>query len=126
MPSRRRKPITGFYRLRWKVLKRDKFTCQYCGQKAPDVVLEVDHRTPVSYGGRDEEDNLITSCQECNRGKGAWIGPKPTIFFEVGDFREAISHHYDAAQYHFKEAARLARECESYHGVKLLFDLTRV
>lgn len=25
--------------LRFEVFKRDKFTCQYCGRKAPDVVL---------------------------------------------------------------------------------------
>lgn len=56
--------------LRQKVLKRDRYTCGYCGARAPDVELEVDHKIPVSKDGTDEEDNLITSCLECNRGKG--------------------------------------------------------
>lgn len=63
-----RKPLTK--KLRFEVFKRDSFTCQYCGRKAPDVVLEVDHIHPVSKGGKNELMNLITSCRDCNRGKG--------------------------------------------------------
>ena len=43
--------------------------CQYCGQSAPDVVLEVDHIVPVAEGGDNDIMNLITSCRDCNRGK---------------------------------------------------------
>lgn len=56
-------------RLRFEVFKRDSFTCQYCGKKAPDVVLHIDHIDPVSNGGRSEILNLITSCYSCNLGK---------------------------------------------------------
>lgn len=55
---------------RFEVFKRDKFTCQYCGRMAPDVVLEVDHIKPVAEGGTNKLINLITSCRDCNRGKG--------------------------------------------------------
>lgn len=54
---------------RFEVFKRDKFTCQYCGKQAPDVVLEIDHIKPVSKGGNNGIMNLITSCRDCNRGK---------------------------------------------------------
>ena len=37
---------------------------------APDVILEVDHIKPVAEGGKNEILNLITSCRDCNRGKG--------------------------------------------------------
>ena len=57
-------------KIRFEVFKRDNFTCQYCGRKAPDVVLEVDHVNPVAKGGTNNIMNLITSCVECNRGKG--------------------------------------------------------
>lgn len=50
-------------------MKRDSFTCQYCGAKAPDVILHVDHINPVSKGGGNEIINLITSCEPCNLGK---------------------------------------------------------
>ena len=56
---------------RFEVFKRDSFTCQYCGNGAPDVILHVDHIEPVSKGGTDEIINLVTSCQDCNLGKGA-------------------------------------------------------
>lgn len=56
--------------LRFEVFKRDSFTCQYCGRSAPDVILEVDHIVPVAEGGQNEIMNLVTSCRDCNRGKG--------------------------------------------------------
>lgn len=54
---------------RFAVLKRDAFTCQYCGRRPPDVELEVDHVIAVVNGGNSELANLITACNECNRGK---------------------------------------------------------
>jgi hypothetical protein len=62
-----RLPITKT--VRFEVFKRDKFVCQYCGDHAPNVILEVDHIDPVSKGGGNEILNLITSCFGCNRGK---------------------------------------------------------
>lgn len=56
---------------RFEVFKRDNFTCQYCGKMAPDVILEVDHINPVKCGGSNDILNLITSCKDCNRGKGS-------------------------------------------------------
>lgn len=56
-------------KLRFEIFKRDSFTCQYCGAKAPDVILEVDHINPVKHGGKNDTLNLITSCFICNRGK---------------------------------------------------------
>lgn len=66
--SERREPIPK--KMRFEVFKRDSFTCQYCGRMAPDVILEVDHIKPVSKGGKTELLNLVTSCKDCNRGKG--------------------------------------------------------
>lgn len=55
---------------RFEVFKRDSFTCQYCGRTAPEVILEIDHINPVNNGGDNNIINLITSCFDCNRGKG--------------------------------------------------------
>lgn len=60
-------------RVRFLVFERDSYTCQYCGRQAPDVVLHVDHRHPVSRGGTDDMANLVTACKDCNSGKGALI-----------------------------------------------------
>jgi hypothetical protein len=55
---------------RFEIFKRDSFQCQYCGASAPEVILEIDHIKPVSKGGKNDIVNLITSCFDCNRGKG--------------------------------------------------------
>jgi hypothetical protein len=55
--------------LRMEIFKRDSFTCQYCGNKAPESILHVDHIKPVSKGGTNDIFNLITSCIDCNLGK---------------------------------------------------------
>lgn len=57
-------------KIRFEVFKRDAFTCQYCGRKAPEVVLRADHIKPVCAGGEDDILNLITACFDCNAGKG--------------------------------------------------------
>lgn len=57
-------------RLRFEVLKRDCFHCVYCGRTPPEVSLHVDHVHPVTLGGGNTMDNLLTACEECNSGKG--------------------------------------------------------
>jgi len=63
----KRKGITP--KTRFEVFKRDKFTCQYCGKSAPDIILHIDHIDPVFNGGHNDILNLITSCKDCNLGK---------------------------------------------------------
>lgn len=65
----KRKPLSA--KTRFEVFKRDSFKCQYCGRSAPEVVLHVDHIKPVKQDGGNEIFNLITSCADCNSGKGA-------------------------------------------------------
>lgn len=62
-----RKPIS--LKLRFEIFKRDGFKCQYCGNHPPAVTLEVDHIHPHSKSGKDNLENLLTSCFDCNRGK---------------------------------------------------------
>lgn len=59
-------------RLRYKVLKRDNYSCKLCGNspaKNPDVILHIDHIIPWSKGGETIIENLQTLCQDCNLGK---------------------------------------------------------
>lgn len=65
--AKKRKPLSQ--KIRFEVFKRDMFTCQYCGGKAPDAILEVDHIVPVAKNGDNSLENLVTACKECNRGK---------------------------------------------------------
>jgi hypothetical protein len=71
-PATGRSPRKGLSKkTRFDVFKRDGFVCQYCGAHPPAVVLNVDHVTAVANGGGNDPDNLTTSCEPCNSGKGA-------------------------------------------------------
>ena len=54
----------GFSSRREAVLHRDGYTCQLCGRK--HTRLEVHHIIYRSQGGTDDEDNLITLCEDCH------------------------------------------------------------
>ena len=50
------------------VLRRDNYTCQYCGKKVPH--LTIDHIIPRSRGGEYKWSNLVAACPSCNHRKG--------------------------------------------------------
>lgn len=82
-------------KLRFEVLKRDKFTCRYCGAKAPDAVLHVDHIKPWSDGGTSNMMNLVTACADCNLGKKA--RPLGDLSVSVAN-REQLEQAQDRAE----------------------------
>lgn len=60
-------------KLRFQLLQQANFSCQYCGRKAPEIILEVDHKYPKSKGGLDKIENYSVACRDCNNGKGDFI-----------------------------------------------------
>ena len=52
---------------RFNVFLRDKFLCQYCGDKKD---LTFDHLLPKSRGGLTDWNNVVTACSSCNVRKG--------------------------------------------------------
>ena len=60
---------------------RDRYCCQYCGERFHTSELTFDHVFPKSKGGKTAWDNVLTCCVRCNvakrdsligRHKGAW------------------------------------------------------
>jgi len=51
---------------RREVLRRDHYSCQYCGTNKD---LTLDHVIPRSRGGRHSWDNVVTACSKCNSRK---------------------------------------------------------
>lgn len=61
-------------KLKYFVMKRDRFSCVACGRSPATtlgLVLEIDHHLAWSNGGETIAENLRTLCFGCNRGKGA-------------------------------------------------------
>ena len=84
-------------RVRYEVLSRDGFRCKACGRTADDgVKIVVDHIRPVDWGGTNDISNLITLCEECNRGKKAWVDSVPSqIMKDVMD-RPSVEQRIEA------------------------------
>jgi 5-methylcytosine-specific restriction endonuclease McrA len=53
---------------RKEILRRDHFTCQYCGKKSAD--LTIDHVIPRRLGGVHAWTNVVAACIQCNFKKG--------------------------------------------------------
>src|SRR5436189_1249555 len=64
---RRRREASNLKRLR--IYMRDKFRCQYCGDKKGVAELTLDHILPRSRGGDNSPVNVVTACITCNNRK---------------------------------------------------------
>ena len=69
VPYRFRRQVTNTF-----LFARDDYTCQYCGRRKGELrgrqFLTRDHIRPVSRGGTNTWDNVVTSCSSCNNRKG--------------------------------------------------------
>lgn len=51
------------------LFKRDAHMCMYCGDHFNRHDLSRDHVTPLSLGGEDNWNNVVTACKRCNNRK---------------------------------------------------------
>ncbi len=69
VPHRFRRQVTNTF-----LFARDGYTCQYCGKHRNDLrprqFLTRDHVVPVSRGGANRWENVVTCCSTCNNRKG--------------------------------------------------------
>ena len=62
-----RKPFLPRKLSKKEVFLRDRFTCQYCGKKSPDLTL--DHVVPRRQHGAHTWENVVAACSRCNLRK---------------------------------------------------------
>jgi 5-methylcytosine-specific restriction endonuclease McrA len=69
VPYRFRRQVTNTF-----LFARDDYTCQYCGRHKGKLrgrqFLTRDHVRPLSRGGLNTWENVVTSCSPCNNRKG--------------------------------------------------------
>ncbi|WP_051023848.1 HNH endonuclease [Thiorhodovibrio frisius] len=51
------------------LFQRDGHLCLYCGGRFSDRQLSRDHVRPISQGGRNHWNNVVTACVRCNNYK---------------------------------------------------------
>ena len=54
---------------RHKIFERDGYKCAYCGKQLTRFTATLDHIQPVSSGGDNSYDYVITACLACNSKK---------------------------------------------------------
>ncbi len=68
VPHRFRRQVTNTF-----LFARDDYACQYCGKHKSELrgreFLTRDHVLPLSRGGGNSWDNVVTSCSRCNNRK---------------------------------------------------------
>ena len=72
---------------RFNVFLRDKFTCQYCGDRKD---LTFDHLLPKSKGGLTDWENVVTACSTCNVQKGGKLYKNCGLILSQTPFRPSV------------------------------------
>lgn len=54
---------------RFNVFLRDRFRCQYCGERHRAADLTFDHVIPRTRGGQTTWENIVAACWRCNMAK---------------------------------------------------------
>ena len=51
------------------ILLRDRYRCQYCGERFESEDLTFDHVIPRAAGGQTTWTNILSACVDCNTAK---------------------------------------------------------
>jgi 5-methylcytosine-specific restriction endonuclease McrA len=62
---------------RLEIFKRDNWQCYYCEEKVNRNNATLDHIKPLSKGGNNSKENLVTCCLECNAIKSGRTPMEP-------------------------------------------------
>jgi len=64
-----------WHEIRREVLKRDNYTCQKCKTRLNSKAgqLHIHHKVPISEGGSNDKDNLVTFCFSCHNKIHPWL-----------------------------------------------------
>lgn len=74
------------------ILRRDDYTCQYCGRKMRTLTL--DHVVPRRQGGGHSWENLVAACSPCNRRKGGKLAAEADMSLSRAPFEPNASAAY--------------------------------
>lgn len=67
------KPRTTYPLNNKTLFARDEHLCMYCGNTFSESELTRDHIVPLSRGGLDVWENVVSACRRCNQHKGNFL-----------------------------------------------------
>ncbi len=83
------KPSTHPAFTRFNVFLRDRFSCQYCGERDD---LTFDHLLPRSRGGHTTWNNVVAACSPCNLRKGNMTPEESRMWPSQRPFQPSVQH----------------------------------
>lgn len=81
---------------RFNVFLRDRFRCQYCGERQE---LTFDHLIPRSRGGLTTWENVVAACSPCNLKKGSRLPKECHMHPKQKPFRPTTHQLYANGKY---------------------------
>ena len=77
-------------------VKQSSNNCYYCGCKLNNNQKTIDHKLPMSRGGKTIKDNLVVSCIDCNQDKDSMTEDEFNKFNEIiqKEIDESVSIKY--------------------------------
>lgn len=94
-------PYKGVILTRENIFRRDRYQCQYCGNKKD---LTLDHVVPKAKGGKTSWTNLVTACKRCNSKKGDFLPEEVGFKLEIRPFRPSyVMFLRDFSGYEYEE-----------------------
>jgi len=82
---------------RIEVLRRDQFTCQYCGTETRELTL--DHVIPRHKRGKHIWENVVSACSQCNSRKAGRTPKEVGLRLIRQPFTPHISGYYIPYEY---------------------------
>ena len=79
VPRKFRRQVTNTF-----LFARDEYRCQYCNRHRTKLrgreFLTRDHIVPLSRGGNNRWDNVVTACSPCNNRKGSRLPTEVNMY----------------------------------------------
>ena len=91
--GRMARPRTSYPLSNPALFARDRYHCLYCARPLEAPALTRDHVVPLSRGGRDRWENVVTACRRCNQHKGS------RLLEEIGWELLALPYRPNNAEY---------------------------
>lgn len=91
--GRMARPRTSYPLSNRALFARDRCHCLYCARSFQTSALTRDHVVPLSRGGRDRWENVVTACRRCNQHKGS------RLLEEIGWELLALPYRPNNAEY---------------------------